>query len=82
MLGEGTGADATGGATLTRPLKLLFIGLEEAVPIFGATGDSGTTSFNGPGVGTIPGDQLETAGWLFKLKASVFSGVGPDKFLL
>ena len=67
---------------MTRPLKLLFIGTEEIFPIFGATGDSGATSFNGPGVGAIPGDQPETTGWLFNLKASVLNGVGPDKFLL
>ncbi len=47
---------------LTRPLELLFIELEEGAPVFDIMGDSGAISFNGPGAGAIPGDQLEIVG--------------------
>jgi len=65
-----------------RSLKLLFIEPEEVVPIFNETEDGEVVSFNGPGVGVIPGYHPETAGWLFNLKASVFNGADSDKFLL
>ena len=54
-------------------------GEKEEDSTFGVTGDSGATSFSGPGVGVTPGDHPETAGPLSDPKPSVFSGVGPDK---
>jgi len=51
-----------GGVMLAYPLKLAFAELEEAAIVCGEIVGSGATSFNGPGVGAIPGDQLEIAG--------------------